>query len=346
MKFRFAACVMAAVLLFTAVTACNSQTTGKRSRGSSDRPNTTEETEDPGELGIDPEKALFCSCRCNFAWGYSVSMTYILGNGEVYRFSNGLAFLASRDFQFDPEEKLEYLKQYSDPIGYVDTDYLMEMYKKAYAFDPDTPYESNHVMCDYGQDIVYLAQTDKSDDWVELIVSGDVEYDYDSDIIDDFTALWEDLGDHMDRCDDVPSWSVYTGEFPIISYNCGYISNIFEYYDNTRFVFEDYDSFTSAANYWGLDRDTYSRLEDAGDCLILVMLEDVPTTGYNLVYDGMMIRDDFIFFLPSEDYCTPDPYSTQGDAMDGFITICAYPCFQDVDYFVDNGWSTYTLPGN
>lgn len=294
-----------------------------------------------GDFEVDPEEPLFIMTNSNWAWGFGMYHMVVMGNGDVYSFSSSCHLYPNiTSYDEDLEHKLDHMKQIG-PEFTLDSDYLQSLFDAAYAIDPNAEYDYENIMCDYGQHKIELVQTDKAANGVLVYEYGDNELTIDDENAAKFNDLYENFGDHLTEVSNT-TYSIYTTEHPIISYNCGYISN-----GEGKYIFPDPEEFFKAVDQLGLDRSQFTVFEES--CYegypVFMEITNVSTLGYSLLDDAFLALDNSDFrFLPSEDNYTPDPDEPACEAMDGFVSVFCYPSYVDIDAVVNddsNSWQYF-----
>ena len=368
MKNKIMAAVLAAILLVSGLTGCSTAKKSKiktrigKTRETTEEPGETDETEDtekptfptdpttgkdPGaDLEIDPEEPLFMEVYMNYAWGYSVNAMVVMGNGDVYNFGCGTMVYPPNGLTNDLIEylgdKLDRVRALGKPIGKVDEDYLNMLFKKAGEIDLDSDILSENVMCDYGEYEIFFLQTANKDDNKLIYGYGDNDIILDDKAAEDFKEMFELLGsgdsEQFTITDDT-YYSIYTGEFPICSFNCGYVSVPDDY---GFYVFPDRESFMEAMDQLGIDKTEFAVFDEPAyeENPYFVKITDVPSSGYMLLSDAFVVESSgdnrYFYFLESDDSYRPDEDSTQCAVMDGFISVCCYTGYVDLDELVND----------
>lgn len=361
MKKKIMTAALAAILLASGLTGCRSTNTTKIKTRTGKTPETTKETEEPdetegtddpgkdqgqkdppdGSFEIDPDEPLFIMTNTNWAWGFGMSHRVVMGNGDVYVFGSSCQLHPNiNTYEEDLEHKLDHMKDFG-PSYTLDADYLQSLFDAAYAIDPNADYNYENIMFDYGQNKVELVQTDKADDGVLVYEYGDNELTIDDKNAAKFNELYENFADHITWVNET-SYSIYTTEHPIVSYNSGYVNHEIGCY-----IFNDREEFFKAIDQLGLDRSEFSVFEDP--CYeyypYFLEIDNEPSLGYMCLSDAFLALGNTDFkFLMSEDSYVPDPEDTVCDAMDGFVNAFCYPVNIDVESVVNddsNEWSYF-----
>lgn len=378
MKNKIMAAVLSAILLASALTGCSTAKTNKVKTRSGKTSETTQETDETDETEetevtgktdptepttskdpvvdskIDPNEPLFMKVYMNYAWGYSVSATVIMGNGDVYYFGCGTMVYPPVDANYNLFDylgtKLESVKKIGEPVGKVDEDYLNSLFEKANEIDLSADILSENVMCDYGEYEIFFLQTTNEEDNKLIYGYGDNDLILDDSKAEDFKEDFEQLisgeSDMLTFTGDT-YYSVYTNEFPIVSFNCGYVSGSEDY---GFYVFPDRESFMDAMDQLGIDKTEFAVYDEPAyeDYPYFVQIQNVPSSGYMLLHDAFIVErtddSDSYFFLESDDSYRPEPDSTQCAVMDGFISVCCFTGYVELDELVNdetNPWQYF-----
>ena len=328
MKIRLLATVLAAAFLLSGISGCSKKET-KKNKDRSQGKDIIEPIED---RKVKDDEVAFTVNRSNYAWGYYDSTSFIMGNGDVYMYSNYLTLLPGTSSQ---EDKLDYLLEYTTPCYKIDTKYLEKLYETAAKIDPEAERIEKSVACDMGQSAVYLGNISEKN---LLLSLGDWEIRLDDDNADDFEKLWNDVEAHTTTCEG-NICGIYTDELPVISYRCGYLPEA----EDICYLMDDYDQLVEAYEYWGLDTKDIEDLDQPylKECPFLVQVINVDSSGYQLIYNGLMENHVHVNFITSEDIYSSDPNDKGSDEPDGFITVCPYLGDIPFNDLEANGWSSF-----
>lgn len=322
MKRKMMAVLLTATLLVSGFAGCSE----KKDSGKTRRKN-TKETE--SEVAFDDDEVVFITRGGNYAWCFSDSATFIMGNGDMYSYYNDLTLLPGT---VDCDEKLAYLLEYTEPIGKIDTDYLEDLYKAAIKIDPNAEQISENIACDMGQRSVYLPTDDGN---ILLYSYGDNIVTLDDKNYDDFEDLWEEYTEHINTSPEYV-YSIFKSELPIISFHCGYVDT-----EDSRIICRNYEEFMEAVEYWGLDANAFEEYNEPylEDVPFLVQFNIVGSSGYMILHDAMLIKDyNQITFIPSEGNYSPSEDDTVCEVMDGFVTVSPYLGFCTPEELTEHGW--------
>ena len=284
----------------------------------------TDATTDKAELPAD--RLVFTYEQSNHAWG-SQQVTYLFfGDGRIYLCSNdafAYAFGGPITTMSDElQAKIDLLLRL-EPAATVDPKAVYDLYYFADQVDPNANVEKEHVMYDYGQKTLYYWAEDGSK--VICKSEGDNNYIIDDPNISQVETLWTTVLMKMKAGTDYQKMSVYgSSDLPMTTIQCGY----FELPEGSsgNYIFKNYDDLKTFAEKNGIrltGMDLFEK-EENREKPLFVQFDLFNTLGHERSYDAAVIKDGTFYFLPSEKCKDPSVGDAVGQALDGFMTVCAF----------------------
>ena len=178
-------------------------------------------------------------------------------------------------------------------------------------------------MYDYGQKTLYYWAEDGSK--VICKSEGDNNYIIDDPNISQVETLWTTVLMKMHAGTDYQKMSVYgSSDLPMTTIQCGY----FELPEGSsgNYIFKNYDDLKTFAEKNGIrltGMDLFEKEENRGKPLF-VQFDLFNTLGHERSYDAAVIKDGTFYFLPSENCKDPSAGDAVVQALDGFMTVCAF----------------------
>ncbi|MBQ8913677.1 MAG: hypothetical protein IJ054_06505 [Lachnospiraceae bacterium] len=268
----------------------------------------------------------------NYAEGFVRYGYFVDGGGNIYNYSFSDGFYGDNSFysngSYSMIEELQAIQKYAEPTGSCDTSLVEMLYTEGMQIDPAAKPETGPIFaCDAGQSNLYF-HNPKTDEFIVICGAGDTELiptDKHSEIISNL----EGKIDVSERSSD-PIMLFTPDYYNYANAHCGYMDGLEGDYvllsqgEVAAFrELTDFDINTLFPNI-STDEEDYPY----GRYIYFVNIENVPSTGYNIVYDAMLKQGDKYVFIPGKNYKTPEPEETVGEAMDGFINVYAV-CFAD-----------------
>lgn len=286
-------------------------------------------TSDPavGEKAeLSADRLVFTYEQSNHAWG-SQQVTYLFfGDGRIYLCSNdafAYAFGGPITTMSDElQAKIDLLLRL-EPAATVDPKAVYDLYYFADQVDPNANVEKEHVMYDYGQKTLYYWAEDGSK--VICKSEGDNNYIIDDPNISQVETLWTTVLMKMKAGTDYQKMSVYgSSDLPMTTIQCGY----FELPEGSsgNYIFKNYDDLKTFAEKNGIrltGMDLFEK-EENREKPLFVQFDLFNTLGHERSYDAAVIKDGTFYFLPSEKCKDPSVGDAVGQALDGFMTVCAF----------------------
>ena len=273
----------------------------------------------------------------NYAEGFVRYGYFVDGGGNIYNYSFSDGFYGDNSFysngSYSMIEELQAIQKYAEPTGSCDTSLVEMLYTEGMQIDPAAKPETGPVFaCDAGQSNLYF-HNPKTDEFIVICGAGDTELiptDRHSEII---SKLEGKIGASERSSDPI---MLFTPDYyNYANAHCGYMDGLEGNGLEGNYVLLSQGEVAGFRELTGFDINTLfpnisTDEEDYpyGRYIYFVNIDNVPSTGYNIVYDALLKQGDKYRFIPGKDYKTPDPEEPVGEAMDGFINVYAV-CFAD-----------------
>lgn len=272
----------------------------------------------------------------NYAWGFVRYGYFVDGKGNIYNYNFTDGYYAdvilNNEDTYSMTEELQIIQKYAEPTGSCDVSLVNKIYNEGLQIDPTAKPETGMTACDAGQSNLYF-HNPKTDEFIVINGAGDSELiptDKHAQVI---SNLEGQVG-ASERSNEpimlfTPDYYYYANSHS--GYMDGLDGNYVLLSQGEVKAFEELTGFDVNALFPDISTDEeYSY----GRYIYFVNIENVPSTGYNIVYDAMLKQGDKYVFIQGKDYKTPDPEELVGEAMDGFINVYAV-------FFADNSPEYY-----
>ena len=320
------------IILIVSMSGCGKD--AKKNNKINDNPTSEPTTEAGKDIALDYSENDIILVRDynNYAEGFVRYGYFVDGGGNIYNYSFSDGFHGDNTFysngSYSMIEELQAIQKYAEPTGSCDASLVEMLYTEGMQIDPDAKPENGPVFaCDAGQSNLYF-HNPKTDEFIVICGNGDTELiptDKHSEII---SKLEGKIGASERSSDPI---MLFTPDYyNYANAHCGYMDGL-----EGNYVLLSQGEVAGFRELTGFDINTlfpYISTDEEdypyGRYIYFVNIDNVSSTGYNIVYDAMLKQGDKYRFIPGKDYKTPDPEEPVGEAMDGFINVYAV-CFAD-----------------
>lgn len=325
------------IILIVSMSGCGKEE--KKDNKIDDNPTSEPTTEAGKDIALDysEDDIILVRDYNNYAEGFVRYGYFVDGGGNIYNynFADGYygGYMYNSDRSYSMIEELQLIRDNSEPTGSCDTSLVEMLYAEGMQIDPDAKPETGMTACDAGQSNLYF-HNPKTDKFIVICGNGDTELiptDKHSEII---SKLEGKIGNSERSSEPI---MLFTPDYYYFAYShCGYMDGLDGDYvllsQGEVAAFKELTGFDINALFPDISTDE----EDYpyGRYIYFVNIQNVPSTGYNIVYDAMIKQGDKYVFIPGKDFKTPDPEEPVGEAMDGFINVYAA-------FFADNAPEYY-----
>ena len=279
----------------------------------------------------------------NYAEGYERYGYFIDGAGNIYNYNFADGYYPDNSMNREPvysmTEELQLIRQYAFPTGSCDISTVQNIYKEGMLIDPDAKMNTGMTACDAGESSLYF-HNPETDELILVSGDGDTELIPTDKHAETIAKLEEMTGASKNSNDPIMLFT--TDYYNFASSNCGYMDNL-----EDNYVLLNQREVSAFKELTGIDINSFfpdiptdsDESTSYGRYIYFVSIENVSSTGHNIVYDAMLKQGDNYVFLPGKDYKAPASDEMVGEAMDGFINVAAvYFTGNDPEYYNFLNW--------
>ncbi len=314
--------IVLSVISLLLLTCCSDIQSGSTDNGSVNV-EIPEKGEIPENIEIPEDEIILVSRYINFASGYDDRGAFIDSSGGIYSFDFSQLIYPCVSDKTDASflEKLNIIRKCVEPEIYIDTDTLQQLYNYSGKINKNAEFISENVACDAGAHQLCICDTD-THDLVVCSESGDFKGTLDdsyakklisfvkekvSDQINTVTLSEKNLSNK--------TYYLSSNSENIFNIHCGYCEN------PGKYVIADKEQLKRFAEKNGIE--ILGSVED--EYVYFVEIENVSSTGYDLIKSGMICAGGCFEFISSPDSIYPEDDKKYGEMMDGFCFIAKFP---------------------